>query len=192
MKEVILNNQEIQDICKNLASKLMDKFKDSKKIPIFIGVLKGAMPFFMDLIKYYTLPMKTDFVQVSSYEGTSSTGIIHLKRDISENIKNKDIVIVEDIVDTGLTINYLRQYLEIKYQPSSIAVCVLVDKKPLREVDFTPDYVGLTLNENKFLVGYGFDYKELVRNFDCIFVPTKSDLDEWDKALKVDSKLTEY
>ena len=143
----------------------------------------------MDLLKYYTLPCKIDFIQVSSYDGTSSTGVIHLKKDISIDIKGKDIVLIEDIIDTGLTLNYLKQYFQIRYMPSSITIVTLVDKKPLRKVDLKCDIVGLTLNQNKFLVGYGFDYNELVRNFDYVFVPSKKDIDEWDKAISKDSKV---
>ena len=79
MKEIILKREEIESICKRIAKELETKFKNSDSIPVFIGVLKGACPFFMDLIKNYTLPMKTDFIQVSSYDGASSTGVIHLK-----------------------------------------------------------------------------------------------------------------
>lgn len=188
MKEIILKKEEIQEACERIAKQLEEKFLNSKKIPIFIGVLKGATPFFMDLLKYYTLPCKIDFIEASSYDGTSSTGVIHLKRDIEESIKNKDIVIVEDIIDTGLTLSYLKQYLEVKYRPSSITLVTLIDKKPLRKVDLEPDIVGFHLNENKFIVGYGFDYKQLVRNYDYIFVPSKKDIENWEKALKKDEK----
>ena len=188
MKEIILKREEIESICKRIAKELETKFKNSDSIPVFIGVLKGACPFFMDLIKNYTLPMKTDFIQVSSYDGASSTGIIHLKQDISLDITDKDVVIVEDIIDTGLTLSYLKQYIQIKYNPRSITIVTLIDKKPLRKVDLQCDYVGVYLNENKFLVGYGFDYKELIRNFDYIFVPTKEELDYYDRLLKSEQK----
>jgi len=186
MGEVILNSKEIQKICTDIAKKLENKFKKSDSVPIFIGVLKGAAPFFMDLIKRYNLPMKIDFVQVSSYSGTSSTGVIHLVKDLTEQIKNKDIVIVEDIVDTGLTLSYLKQYFQIKYQPRSITIVSLIDKKPLRKIELEVDYSGLVLVQNKFLVGYGLDYKELVRNTNEIFVPTKAQLDKWDEELLKD------
>lgn len=181
MKEIILSTEDIQEICKEIASNLKDKFKDSTSAPVFIGVLNGATPFFMDLLKYYDAPLKIDFMQASSYAGTNSTGVIHLIKDISENIKDKDIVLIEDVVDTGLTINYLKQYIQIKYQPKSITVASLIDKKALRRVNFDVDYYGYILRDNKFLVGYGLDYKGLARNYNYIFVPTKEEIEYWDK-----------
>ena len=188
MKEVILSKKEIQDVCKRLAKELEAKFKGSDKIPVFVGVLKGACPFFMDLMRYYKLPCKMDYIQVSSYHGTSSTGIIHLKKELTEDVNGKDVVIVEDIIDAGLTLAYLRQYFEVKFNPRSVTIVTLVDKKPLRKVPLDADYVGITLNENKFLVGYGLDYKELVRNTDDIYVPDKKELDEYDRLLAEDAK----
>lgn len=181
MKEIVLTSEEIQDICKKLAGELKEKFKDSTKAPIFVGVLKGSTPFFMDLIKYYDSPMKIDFMEVNSYSGTNSTGVIHLAKDISEDVKGKDIVLVEDIVDTGLTLNYLKQYILIKYQPKSITVVCLIDKKPLRKIDFNVDYAGFILKDNKFLIGYGLDYKGIARNYNYIFVPSVEELEYWDK-----------
>lgn len=184
MKEIVLNEQEIQDAVKRVAEKLKEKFKDSKSIPVFIGVLKGAIPFMMDLLKYYDLPLVEDFIQVSSYDGTSSTGVIHLKKDITENVKNKDIVIIEDIVDTGTTLSYLKQYFKIKYQPKSITIVSFLDKKPLRKVDLEVDIAGVALTKNQFLVGYGLDYNEIKRNTPYIFIPDEEEIDSWNKLLK--------
>ena len=185
MREIVLSKEEIDVICTNCANELNKRFKDSNTLPVFIGVLKGALPFMMDLIKKCDFELEEDFIQVSSYDGTASTGIIHLKKDVSCDIKNRDIVIVEDIIDTGLTLSYLKQYLKIKYQPSSITICTMIDKKPLRKVELEADIVGVTLKENKFLVGYGLDYYELERNTDYIFIPSKEDLKKWNKLLKV-------
>lgn len=184
MKEIILSTEDIQAICKEIAGKLEEKFKNNETAPIFIGVLNGATPFFMDLLKYYHGVCKIDFMQASSYSGTNSTGVIHLSKDISEDIKNKDVVLIEDVVDTGLTINYLKQYIQIKYQPRSISVVCLVDKKALRRVDFNVDYYGYTLRDNKFLIGYGLDYKGLARNYNYIFVPDVEEIEYWDKMSK--------
>lgn len=189
MKEIVLSHDEIVQICTRLAKELEERFKNSDTIPVFVGVLKGACPFFMELIKHYSLPMKTDFIQVSSYDGTSSTGVIHLKQDISIDIRNKDVVLIEDIIDTGLTLSYLKQYIEIKYNPKSVTVVTLIDKKPLRRVDFKCDHVGVTLNENKFLVGFGFDYKEVLRNVDYVYVPSKKEIAELDKLISKDNKM---
>ena len=186
MKEIVLSSEEIQETIKRIAKELEEKFKNSDKTPIFVGVLKGALPFMMDLVKYYEGDLIEDFIQVSSYEGTASTGVIHLKKDLSIDVKDKDLVIIEDIIDTGTTLSYLKQYLQIKYQPRSITLVTLLDKKPLRKVDLTADIVGVTLTQNEFLVGYGFDYNEIGRNYDFIFVPTKKQLETWDKLLNND------
>src|SRR5574344_454047 len=190
MRETVLSKEEIQEICKRIGSQLDEKFKDSKTIPVFVGVLKGANLFFMDLVRQCHFPMVMDFIQVTIYDGTSSTGVIHLKKDVTADITNKDLVIVEDIVDTGLTLNYVKQYIQIKYKPKSISVVCLIDKKPLRKIDFKCDYVGATLKENKFLCGYGFDYHEILRNQDYVFVPDKKEIEEIDKLLIQDAKLT--
>lgn len=184
MKEVVLNEQEIQDAVKRCARELEEKFKDSDQIPVFIGVLKGALPFMMDLLKYYTLPMVEDFIQVSSYSGTSSTGVIHLKKDINEDVKGKDIVLIEDIVDTGTTLNYLKQYFKIKYQPRSVTVVTFLDKKPLRKVDLEADIAGISLTKNQFLVGYGLDYNEICRNCSFIFIPDEDEITHWNEILE--------
>lgn len=184
--EVIFSKEQIEEIVSEVANKLNKRFENQTTIPVFISVLKGAEPFFNDLIKKCKFEMKVDFIQVSSYSGTSSTGVIHLKKDISENIKGKDVYIVEDIIDTGLTLNYLKQYIQLNYQPKSITIVCLIDKKPLRKVDLTADVVGVSLTQNKFLVGYGFDYNELGRNYDYIFVPSKKQLETWDKLLNND------
>lgn len=182
--ETILSSKEIKTICKELADKLYDKFKSSKTIPVFICVLKGANPFFIDLTRAYKGPLIYDYMQLSSYSGTSTTGVIHLSKDLTENIKGKDVVIVEDVVDTGLTLSYVKEYIKIKYMPKSITVVCLIDKKALRRVEFEPDYSGFVIRENKFLMGYGLDYKEIGRNFDFVFVPDKKTVEKWEEMLK--------
>ncbi len=182
--EIVLTKEEIQEAVQSIADKLNAKYKKQTSIPIFIGVLKGAMPFFQDLVKKCKFDMKLDYIQVSSYSGTSTTGVIHLLKDVSEDINGKEVFIVEDIIDTGLTLSYLKQYLKVKFNPKSITLISLIDKKPLRKVDLDVDYAGVSMVENKFLCGYGLDYKEMARNTDYIFVPTKKQLAQWDKLLE--------
>lgn len=182
--EIVLTKEEIQDAVQSIADKLNRKYKKQTSIPVFIGVLKGAMPFFQDLVKQCKFDMKLDYIQVSSYSGTSTTGVIHLVKDVSEDINGQDVFIVEDIIDTGLTLNYLKQYLKVKFNPKSITLISLIDKKPLRKVDLKVDYAGVSMIDNKFLCGYGLDYKEMARNTDYIFVPSKKQLNEWDKMLE--------
>ncbi len=184
MREIVINEKEIDLITSKCAKELKEKFKDNKKAPILIGVLKGALPFMMDLVKKCDFELEEDFIQVSSYNGTASTGVVHLKKDVSKDIKDRDIVLIEDIIDTGLTLSYLKQYLKMKYNPNSITICTFIDKKPLRKVELEADVVGTTINDNKFLVGYGLDYNELARNINYVFIPSKEDLNKWDKLLK--------
>ncbi len=191
MREIILTEKEIDETCKRLGKELTERYKNNETIPVFVCILKGAVLFFTDLIKYCDFPMALDFLQATSYDGTSSTGVIHLKKDISEDVTNRDVVFVEDVVDTGLTLNYVKQYIQIKHKPKSISVVCLIDKTPLRKVDFHVDYVGLHMKENKFLCGYGFDYHEIVRNVPYVYVPDKKEIEEMDESLAKDKSIVE-
>ena len=182
--EIVLSREEIDEIITKVADELNAMYENKNTIPVLIGVLKGALPFMMDLIKKLKFDLVIDFIQVTSYSGTSSTGVIHLKKDITTDIKSRDVIIVEDIIDTGLTLNYLKQYIQLNYSPRDIKIVCFVDKKPLRKVDLKADVVGITMNQAKFLVGYGFDYNEIGRNIGYVFVPSKKQLEEWDKKLK--------
>lgn len=180
--EIVMTSEEIQATCKEIAAKLDDRFaRDNVSVPIFVGVLKGAVNFFIDLLKNVKTTNKVDYIQASSYDGTSSTGKVTIKKDISTDIKGKTVVIVEDVVDTGITMKYLVEYFNEKYQPKEIIICSLFDKLYLRQTDLHVDYVGKVLKENKFLVGYGLDYNELHRNVPYVFVATKEDVSNWDK-----------
>ncbi len=176
MKKIILSHEEIVNICKHLALKLKEKFSKNNTAPIFIGVLKGSLPFMMELIKHYDGPMYMDFIQVSSYQSNEQSGTIVLKKDLTSPIKDKDIVIVEDIVDSGFTMNYLVKYLQDNYSPRSITTVALLDKKCKRKLPFSLDYYGKEIG-NDFVVGFGFDYDELSRNTPYIFVPDENDIE---------------
>lgn len=185
MLKIILSEEEIKTICSNIAKIIETKLENSTSIPVFIGVMKGALPFMMDIMKNITIPCKLDFIQVSSYEGTESTGKITLKREIHENIKNKDVVIIEDIVDTGVTMDFLTKYIKEKYAPKSITTVTLLDKKCRRVIPFDVDIVGKEI-PNEFVVGYGLDYNDLGRNSSCVYVPTKEEIEHFDELAKND------
>lgn len=159
--KVMYEEEELQKRIKEIAEEIDKDYKDSKEI-IIISVLKGAVFFTVDLVK----KMKTDIIlevmQLSSYAGTESTGNIIVKKDLDCNIKGKDVLIVEDIIDTGRTLKFLKEYLASK-NPKSLKVAVLMDKAERREVDVNVDYTGFVI-PNKFIVGYGFDYDEKGRN----------------------------
>lgn len=183
MLKTILSEQEIKDICKRIAKQIEDKYKNEKTIPIIIGVMKGALPFMMDLVKNITTPCMIDFIQVSSYEGEKSSGTITLKKELTYDINNKDIIVIEDIIDTGITMDYLKKYFETNYSPKSITMVALLDKKCKRVVPFDADIIGKEIG-NEFVLGYGLDYNELGRNYPYVFVPTKEEIKELDKILE--------
>jgi hypoxanthine phosphoribosyltransferase len=130
--------------------------------PILVGVLQGAFLFMADLIRAVPIDLTTDFIGVASYAGAKSSGQVRIVSDLSVSIEGRNVVIVEDIVDTGLTLTYLKRTLEARH-PRTLRVCVLVDKVERRKVDVGVDYVGFTI-PNLFVVGYGFDYEGLYRN----------------------------
>ena len=134
----------------------------SGRSPILVGVLQGAFLFMADLVRATPIDLTTDFIGVVSYAGSQSSGHVRIVSDLSMSIEGRDVVVVEDIVDTGLTLTYLKRTLEARH-PRSLKVCVLVDKIERRKVDVGLDYVGFTI-PNLFVVGYGFDHEGLYRN----------------------------
>lgn len=128
-----------------------------------IGILKGSFVFLSDLLRHIDLPLIVDFVAISSYgQSTKSSGVVRINMDLDQPIATRDVLIVEDIVDTGLTLRYLIDYLR-RRSPASIKVCALLDKPARRETDIVLDYVGFTIPD-EFVVGYGLDYSEQYRN----------------------------
>jgi hypoxanthine phosphoribosyltransferase len=134
----------------------------SGRSPIVVGVLQGAFLFMADLVRATPIDLTTDFMGVVSYAGGQSSGHVRIISDLSMSIEGRDVLVVEDIVDTGLTLTYLTRTLEARH-PKSLRVCVLVDKIERRKVEVGIDYVGFTI-PNVFVVGYGFDYEGLYRN----------------------------
>ncbi|MDR0889271.1 MAG: hypoxanthine phosphoribosyltransferase [Oscillospiraceae bacterium] len=139
------------------------------KTPIFIGVLKGVVMFFTDMVRATPIRCEYDFLAVSSYgSGTTSSGTVRMLKDVSSDITGRHIVILEDILDSGLTLHFVRNYLLSK-NPASLKICTLLDKPERRRVDVFADYVGFSI-PNEFVVGYGLDYKEEYRNLPFIGV----------------------
>ena len=160
---VLINEEKLQSRINEIANEISNDFKNEEII--LICVLKGSVYFTIDLSKKITI---LDFMKVSSYENgsTSSSGKINFELDIHENIENKNVIIIEDIVDSGLTLNYLYNYLS-KKNPKNLKICVLLDKKERRTVPIKIDYTCFEI-ENKFVVGYGLDYDERYRNLPYI------------------------
>ena len=138
------------------------------KQPLFVGILRGCILFYADLMKNISVDCTMDFMCLSSYAGTGSTGHVRTMLDLRESIKGRHVVIVEDIVDTGLTLDYLMQHLKDR-GAASIEICCLLDKPSNRKAEVHPKYVGFTV-ENEFVIGYGLDYNELYRNLPYIGV----------------------
>ena len=182
MRKILLSEKQIQDICIEIGGKLTERLaEDGSNLPVVLGVMKGGLNFTVDLIKRINTPILTDYIQISSYEGTESTGIIHLKKDISLNIVGKTVVIVDDVVDTGYSMHYLKNYIINKFHPKEVIVCALIDKVSIRKIDVSLDYCGLVLKENQFLMGYGLDYDELYRNVPYVYVPDSAEIDEYSR-----------
>ena len=165
--KTLIPHSEIVEICKNLGHVLTQKFEG--KEPVVVCILKGACPFHSELIKHIDLMIDVDYIQISSYSGTESTGKIIIKKDLEFDVAEKDVIVVEDIVDTGLTLSKLKSEL-ISRNPNSLTFVTLLDKPSRRKVDFTPDFVGKQIDD-LFVIGFGLDLDEKYRNVKdiCIF-----------------------
>ncbi len=165
--KVLLSSKEIEEKVKELARQVSDDYRGKK--PLLVCVLKGAVVFLADLMRHLEIPVEIDFMAVSSYgDSTKTSGVVRILKDLDVSIDNKDIIIVEDIIDTGLTLSYLRENL-LSRNPQSVKLVTLLDKPERREVDIEPDYCGFCIPD-KFVVGYGLDFNETYRNLPDVCV----------------------
>ncbi len=163
--DVMIGKEEIQKRVSELGKEISRDYKDDSIVAIC--VLKGAVIFISDLIREINVDTKIDFMAVSSYGATTqSTGVVRILKDLDSDIEGENVLIVEDIIDTGLTLKYLKEYL-LARKPKSLKICTLLDKPERRTADVKADYVGFTI-ENKFIVGYGLDFDERYRNLPYI------------------------
>ncbi|SEW21503.1 hypoxanthine phosphoribosyltransferase [Ruminococcaceae bacterium KH2T8] len=160
ISKVLIPEEEIQAMVKRVASEINRDY-EGKEV-VVIGVLTGAFIFTADLVRELNMPVVIDFMHVSSYQGTESTGFLKIKKDISTDIEGKHVIIVEDIIDTGNTLKALREMLAER-GPASIKICTAFDKPSRRVNDLTPDYNGITVPD-EFIIGYGLDYDGAYRN----------------------------
>jgi hypoxanthine phosphoribosyltransferase len=159
--KILFSRKEIAAAVKRLAAEIKRDYQG--KNPLLIGVLKGSFMFMADLVRLLGFPLEVDFIRLSSYgSGQESSGKIKVVPGLSMPVKGRDVLVIEDIVDTGLTVAFLLDYLR-KKRPSSLKLCALTDKSSRRRVPLTIDYLGFTV-PNKFLVGYGLDYDEKYRH----------------------------
>ena len=162
--KVLISEEELDKRIGELAKEI-DKDYEGEKV-VIVSILKGAVFFTVDLVKKMNTPIELQFMQVSSYEGTETTHNIKLKKDLDHDIAGKNVIIVEDIIDTGHTLKHLKEYLLSK-KPKSLKIAVMTDKKERREAEIEADYVGFTIS-NKFVIGYGLDYDEAYRDLPYI------------------------
>jgi len=160
--EIVVSEEEIAAKVAELGGRIGADYGDRRLT--LVSVLKGSLPFMADLMRAIPSPVRIDLMEVSSYGGTTteSSGLVRILKDLSATIEGEDVLIVEDIIDTGLTLNYLIRYLRGK-NPRSLRICTLLDKPARRLVDIPVDYVGFTIPD-QFVVGYGLDYGEYYRN----------------------------
>ena len=159
--QTLFTRQEIKATVSRLAAEIRTDYHD--KHPLLIGILKGSFMFMADLIRLLDFPLEVEFIRLSSYGGGSQTsGKVEVVQGLGSPIKGRNVLVIEDIVDTGLTIAFLLDYLE-KKKPASLKLCALTDKPSRRQTLVTIDYLGFTV-PNKFLVGYGLDWDEKFRN----------------------------
>ncbi|MCC2259080.1 hypoxanthine phosphoribosyltransferase [Intestinimonas aquisgranensis] len=165
IERVLFTEQELKDRVAEIAAQI-DKDYAGKE-PMLISVLRGSFIFMADLVRSITLPCTVDFMAVSSYgSGTTSSGQVKITKDLSESIEGRDIIVVEDILDSGNTLSYLFQLLQARH-PASVRLCTLLDKPSRRTKAVTADYTGFTVDD-LFVVGYGLDYAEKYRNLPYI------------------------
>lgn len=170
VEEILLTEQEIIDKCKELGKQISADYEG--KTPVVIALLKGAVPFFAELIKHIECPIEIDFMDVSSYSGVNSTGNVIIKKDVATDLTNRHVILVEDIIDTGLTLSEVLR----EFKSRNIASCefaTLLDKPEGRKVEgIYTKYSGFLI-PNKFVIGFGLDYNQLYRNLPYIGVLKK-------------------
>lgn len=188
MEKLILSEDEIVRVCSRLAKEIDAKLDENKNgVPVLVGIMNGALPFLYELVKHVKHPIEIDTLKASSYDGTTTTGKVNITKEPDINLEGRDVVLVEDIIDSGITMHYLRNFVKEKYKPKNLYVCVLVKRETEKvQYDELADFTGLSTDEQRYIVGFGFDYYGLWRNEPYVFVPSKKDIEEWDKILDGD------
>jgi len=166
IQKILIAEKEINDRVRELGANISQDYRGMN--PVLVCVLRGAIVFICDLIREISIPVTLDFLSISSYSGNKHTGIVRILKDLDENIENKSVILVEDIIDTGLTLNYILKTLKAR-KPANVRVCALLDKKVRRIVDIPIDYRGFEIPD-EFVIGYGMDYRQQYRNLPFIGV----------------------
>ena len=171
IERVLISEEELASIVKRIGKEITEDYEDKELL--LVSVLKGSVIFMADLMREIKIPCNIDFMAVSSYGcGTKTSGVVKIIKDLDQSIEGKDLLIVEDILDSGRTLSYIREILSAR-NPKSIKICTLFDKPERREVNLFADYIGAPV-PNEFIVGYGLDYNEYYRNLPYIGVLKRS------------------
>ena len=167
--EVLISSEDIQKRVIELGAQISADYGD--RPVVLVGVLKGSFIFMADLVRHLTCPVRLEFIGTKSYNGASSSGEVQLTKDLDKPIQGEDVLLVEDIVDTGLTLNYL-QHMLAQRSPLSVRIVAFLDKPSRRRIQVEADYVGFVI-EDRFVVGYGLDFDQKYRNLAdlCVLVP---------------------
>ncbi|HHY42172.1 MAG TPA: hypoxanthine phosphoribosyltransferase [Thermoanaerobacterales bacterium] len=171
VEKVLISEEQIKQKIKLLGERITNDYKDSDDL-LLVGVLKGAVVFMADLIRHIDLPLNIDFMAVSSYgSSTESSGVVRILKDLDETVEGKDLLVVEDIIDSGLTLSYMCDILKSR-KPKRLKICALLDKPSRRKIDLKVDYLGFEIPDY-FVVGYGLDYAGKYRNLPdiCVLKP---------------------
>ena len=167
IEKVLFSEEQLKSAVKKIAGEINRDYEG--KEPVLIGILKGSVVFMADLMRRISVDCTTDFMSVSSYGGgTETSGSVRIRKDLDRSITGKDVIVIEDILDSGTTLSHLLEILEVR-RPNSLKLCVLLDKPERRVTPVKYDYVGLTVPD-EFIVGYGLDYDEKYRNLPYIGV----------------------
>lgn len=167
LKEVMITSEQIREKTAELAAQITEDYRGHDLL--LVCILKGSLMFLADLMREIHLPLEIDFMAVSSYgDATESSGVVRILMDLESNVQGRNVLIVEDIIDTGRTLNYITENLRTR-GPASLKICTLLNKSARRVLDIPIDYVGFEIPD-KFVIGYGLDYGEIYRNLPCVGV----------------------
>jgi hypoxanthine phosphoribosyltransferase len=166
--EILIPHREIENRVAELGARISADYGD--RPIVLVGVLKGSFMFLADLIRHITSPLRIEFIGTKSYAGATTSGQVQLTKDLDKPIEGEDVLLVEDIIDTGLTLNYLKHLL-MQREPRSLRTVAFLDKPSRRRIEVNGDYIGFTI-EDKFVIGYGLDFEQRYRNLRdlCILV----------------------
>lgn len=166
--KVLYTQEQINERCKELGKQISDEYVENGKLPLVVGLLRGSVPFMAELIKYITVDVEIDFMAVTSYDGTETTGDVKILKDLESSVKGRAILVIEDIVDTGITISKIKAFLLAK-GASDVKIAALFNKPERRKIEIDADYYGFNI-PNEFVIGFGLDYNQRYRNLPYVGV----------------------